>query len=95
MELCLHLLRLRPDPAQLKAWNNNDVDPNPTHVTEGWTAFLNELAGPEIFDDLPKESPEKTKTRLALMAQMYQIARMEEDYQTGARGSLSSHCDTY
>ncbi|KAF7189945.1 hypothetical protein HII31_08767 [Pseudocercospora fuligena] len=85
MELCLHLLRLRPSPEKLKAWNNHDVDPNPTHVTEGWTAFLNELAGPEIFDDLPKESPERTKMRLALMKQMYDIARMEEDHSIGAR----------
>lgn len=93
MALCLHLLRLRPKPDQLKAWNHHDVDPNPTHVSAGWTAFLNELAGAEIFDDLPKETPERTKMRQTLMSQMYTVARMEEEFFDGARGNLQCyHC---
>lgn len=87
MRLCVHLLRLRPSPEDFKKWNNNDTEPSKTHIERGWTAFLMDLAGPEIFDDLPKETPEKLKLRQDLMAQMYNLAAMEEEYLKDERGS--------
>jgi hypothetical protein len=86
VRLCVHLLRLRPSPEELNHWNNSDTEPNPTHVNEGWTAFLAELAGPEIFDELPKESPKRAEKRRDFMSQMYACAAMEEQFVIGARG---------
>ncbi|CAK3838193.1 Hypothetical predicted protein [Lecanosticta acicola] len=83
MKLCLHLLRLRPSPEQLKAWNKDMTEPHPIHRNVGWTAFLQELAGPEIFDDLPKEDKKRKQQRQELLHQMYQVAQMEEDFQIG------------
>lgn len=86
MKLCLHLLRLRPSPELLKAWNQNKSEPHTTHVARGWTAFLEELAGNEIFDDLPKENKQRTLQRQQLMREMYQVAKMEEEFLAEARG---------
>ncbi|USW51710.1 hypothetical protein Slin15195_G050290 [Septoria linicola] len=83
MRLCLHLLRLRPTPAQLEQWNRFDTAPSKTHQLRGWTAWLKELAGPEIFEDLPREPCHRTKYRRNLMAQMYEVAEMEEEYLEG------------
>lgn len=90
MLLCLHLLRLRPTTTQLFEWNNRDTEPNKTHATVGWTAFLKELAGPEIFDDLPREPANKVEQRRKLLNQMYEVAQMEEDLHEGARGKQKS-----
>lgn len=93
MKLCLHLLTLRPTPEQLREWNNGSTEPHPTHVNKGWTAFLEELAGPSIFDDLPKESEDRTRRRKDLMRQMYEVAALEESYLAGksvGKGLLSS-----
>lgn len=87
MQLCLHLLTLRPTPRQLVEWNNGSTEPNPVHIAKGWTAFLEELAGPSIFDDLPKESEDKTNHRKLLMQQMYQVAALEEEFlRNGSKG---------
>lgn len=92
MRLCLHLLRLRPTPAQLEQWNRFDTAPSKTHQLRGWTAWLKELAGPEIFDDLPREPCHRTKYRRELMAQMYEVAEMEEDYLNDAIGTCNIDC---
>ncbi|EME43175.1 hypothetical protein DOTSEDRAFT_72529 [Dothistroma septosporum NZE10] len=84
MELCLHLLRLRPDPDQLKIWNKDKTEPNSTHLYHGWTAFLKESAGAEIFDELPKEDKVRTESRKAMMEQMYRVAQLEQDFLDGA-----------
>lgn len=86
MKLCLHLLRLRPSPEQLKAWNQDKTEPHVIHRTVGWTAFLQDLAGVDIFDDLPKEDLKRTVQRQELLRQMYDVAKMEEEYQIGGIG---------
>ncbi|KAF2212035.1 hypothetical protein CERZMDRAFT_84978 [Cercospora zeae-maydis SCOH1-5] len=78
--LCLHFLRLRPSPDQLKKWNRCDMEPSTTHIERGWTAWLRELAGHEVFDDLPKGSSHRIEHRRCLMDQMYAVAEMEEEY---------------
>lgn len=90
MKLCLHLLRLRPSPQQLKAWNDDTTEIHKTHEHCGWTEFLRELAGPDLFDDLPKEAPNRVKLRQTLLAQMYAVAAMEEEFQKDERGRLLS-----
>ena len=80
MKLCLHLLRLRPSPAQLRAWNDDTTEDNKTHVLYGWTEFLKELAPPKLFDDLPKEAPNRVKLRQTLLMQMYAVAALEEQF---------------
>ncbi|CZT17899.1 uncharacterized protein RCC_03736 [Ramularia collo-cygni] len=93
MQLCLHLLRLRPTPQQLRAWNNNHTEDNKTHVRCGWTAFLKELAGPDVFDDLPKEAPNRVRLRQNLLAQMYEVAAMEEQLEKDEiDGGSLYHC---
>lgn len=87
--LCLHLLRLRPSPDQLKKWNRYDTEPSKTHIERGWTAWLQELAGHEVFDDLPKGSSHRIEHRRSLMDQMYAVAEMEEDFLNGAIGMWS------
>lgn len=44
-----------------------------------------ELAPPSIFDKL-KEPGDKTQQRRKLLAQIYDLARREEDYQMGDIG---------
>jgi hypothetical protein len=85
INLCIHLLRLRPTPAQLKAWNKGCVEPHQTHVTRGWTEFLKELAPPSIFDEM-REPDDKTEERQKLLAQAYDLARREEEYKDGDIG---------
>lgn len=84
MGLCLHLLRLRPTPSQLEEWNRYDTPPSKTHTERGWTAWLEELAGPEVFDEVPKEATHRLKYRRQLMKDMYEVARMEEEYLGGS-----------
>lgn len=87
INLCLHLLRLRPTPAQLKEWNKDCVEPHPTHVNRGWTDFLRELAPPSAVDDL-REPDDKTEERKKLLAQVYELAEREERYLDGEIGLL-------
>ncbi|KAM0714364.1 hypothetical protein Q7P37_010151 [Cladosporium fusiforme] len=82
INLCLHLLRLRPDPAKLKEWNEGSIEPHQTHLTKGWTEFLMELAPPSIFVEL-RESDDKTQHRQKLLAQIYELASREEDFERG------------
>lgn len=86
VNLCLHLLRLRPTPAQLKEWNSSSVKPHHTHMTKGWTEFLRELAPPSIFDEARELDGGKTEERKKLLAQIYDLAKQEEDYQNGEIG---------
>jgi len=88
INLCLHLLRLRPTPAQLKEWNKNCVEPHPTHVTKGWTQFLVALAPPSTCDD-SREPDDKTEGRQKLLAQIYDLAEREERYLDGEIGSYT------
>ena len=85
INLCLHLLRLRPTPAQLKEWNKNCVEPHPTHVNQGWTEFLKTLAPPSTCDD-PRGTDDKTEERQKLLAQIYDLAEREERYLDGEIG---------
>lgn len=55
-------------------------------MEHGWTAFLSEQAGAEIFDGLPKESVARTRRRKMWMRQMYAVAEMEEALGYGAVG---------
>jgi hypothetical protein len=89
INLCLHLLRLRPTPAQLKEWNRDCVEPHKTHVNKGWTAFLRELAPPSTVDD-SREPDDKTEERQKLLAQVYDLAEREERYLDGEIGLLHS-----
>jgi hypothetical protein len=86
MSLLIHLLRLRPSPEQLSTWNDDDSEYNEIHVTQGWTAFLKDLAGPETFDEMPRTPIDKVKKRRKYMDQMYEIASMEEEIQNEERG---------
>lgn len=91
VKLCLHLLRLRPTPKQLTEWNGGVAEPHKTHVNEGWTAFLRELASKKILDEIPVDSLDKAKQRPKVMDNMYMMAQAEEDYLEGARGT-PTHC---
>lgn len=88
MTLCIHLLRLRPTPAQLKEWNEDKSDPHPTHLLHGWTAFLEELAGTSVFDDLQKQDKRKTESKKELLRELYEVATMEEDFVNGGIGKF-------
>jgi len=86
IHLCLHLLRLRPTPAQLKQWNKDCAEPHQTHVTKGWTEFLKELAPPAVVFDESREPSDKTEERQKLLAQAYDLAYREEQYVNGEIG---------
>lgn len=83
--LLIHLLRLRPSPQQLNTWNEDNTDYNETHVRQGWTAFLEEIAGPETIDECPKVSVEKAERRRKYLSQIYELAGMEEEYKRDDR----------
>lgn len=55
-------------------------------MTKGWTAFLKELAGVEIFEELPKEDKKRTQQKQNLMLQMYEVAELEEGFQNDEVG---------
>lgn len=48
-----------------------------------------ELAGLEIFDELPKEDKKRTGKKQELMEQMYTVAAMEERYFDNAIGTYT------
>jgi hypothetical protein len=91
ISLCVHLLRLRPTPAQLKEWNKGCVEPHQTHVAKGWTEFLKELAPPSMFDEM-REPDDKREEREKLLAQAYDLAKREEQYEEGEIGMCFSNC---
>lgn len=90
--LLIHLLRLRPSPQQLNTWNEDNTDYNETHVRQGWTAFLEEIAGPETIDECPKVSVEKAERRRKYLSQIYELAGMEEEYKRDDRGTNILAC---
>lgn len=77
----MHLLRLRPEADQLRVWNNDKSEPHPTHKNVGWTAFLRELAPIDSLDEITPTAENKVKTRRDMLADVYRIAEMEEDFQ--------------
>jgi hypothetical protein len=86
LELCLSLLRLRPNPKALKAWNKDTVEPHHTHVTRGWTQFLEELAPPSLLSEM-REPEKRTQRRQKALNDLYKVALMEQDYLEGAIGT--------
>jgi hypothetical protein len=86
ISLCLHLLRLRPTPEDLKQWNKGCVEPHQTHVAKGWTEFLKELAPPSIFDDMREPEIKEQQERQKLLSQIYDLTKKEEEYRTGEIG---------
>lgn len=88
MDLCLHILRLRPTIQQLKDWNDGLHTPNKAQQADRWTAFLEEHTLPSIFDALGKspDPEEKLRHRQKVLRQMYRVAAAEEAYFKGERG---------
>ena len=82
VELCIHLLRLRPTPEQLKLWNKGTAEPHPTHSFVGWTAFLEELLSPKDLDQVNelRNDSDKLRQRQSYLRDLYEVARMEEEF---------------
>ncbi|KAI7382406.1 hypothetical protein KC332_g16610 [Hortaea werneckii] len=78
--LLLHLLRLRPTPEQLKAWNKDTTEPNKTHRFRGWTAFLRELAPVDSLDDVSPTDKKMIHYRRQLFKELYGVAEMEQEW---------------
>ncbi|KAI7285244.1 hypothetical protein KC345_g1797 [Hortaea werneckii] len=78
--LLLHLLRLRPTPEQLKAWNKDTTEPNKTHRFRGWTAFLRELAPVDSLDDVSPTDKKMVRYRRQLFKELYDVAEMEQEW---------------
>ncbi|RMZ18299.1 hypothetical protein D0862_00401 [Hortaea werneckii] len=78
--LLLHLLRLRPTPEQLKAWNKDTTEPNKTHRFRGWTAFLRELAPVDSLDDVSPTDKKMVHYRRRLFKELYDVAEMEQEW---------------
>ncbi|SMR64790.1 unnamed protein product [Zymoseptoria tritici ST99CH_3D1] len=90
--LCLHLLRLRPSPADLKAWNNTAIEPNETCAEQGWTAYLRGLIKEELFANLPGNSRESAEQRQRNLDRMFELASMEEACQRKRdRATIACH----
>ena len=87
----MHILQLRPTPARLQKWNEGAGEPNLTHRTRGWTAFLQELAPLDILKDIQPTSSQLVNRRQELLTQMYEVAEKEEDFlnDRGGKSSLS------
>ena len=58
---------------------------------KGWTEFLKELASPSIFDDMREPGGKEQQERQKLLAQIYDITKKEEEYETGDIGSWNVH----
>ncbi|RMX70864.1 hypothetical protein D0869_16219, partial [Hortaea werneckii] len=78
--LLLHLLRLRPTPEQLKAWNKDTTEPSKTHRFRGWTAFLRELAPVDSLDDVSPTDKKMVHYRRQLFKELYDVAEMEQEW---------------
>ncbi|KAI7359553.1 hypothetical protein KC336_g22034, partial [Hortaea werneckii] len=78
--LLLHLLRLRPTPEQLKAWNKDTTEPSKTHRFRGWTAFLRELAPVDSLDDVSPTDKKMVQYRRKLFKELYDVAEMEQEW---------------
>lgn len=87
LELCVHLLRLRPTPEALEQWNEG-TEPHPTHVSQGWVQFLMELAPPTCVREIRGESKERCDSREKLMTVVYDLALKEQQYDAEEYGGL-------
>ncbi|OQO03653.1 hypothetical protein B0A48_10318 [Cryoendolithus antarcticus] len=82
LNLCVHLLRLRPTPDQLAAWNNDSAEIRNTHRTQGWTEFLQELAGESVVCAAGGPGDKEGK-RKDLLNKLYYVAKLEQDFIDG------------
>lgn len=57
-------------------------------MERGWTAFLRELAGESILDDLDKTKPEKVEMRKQFLRQLYAVAESEQHYLEDGLGMI-------
>ncbi|KAK6420230.1 hypothetical protein LTR81_006761 [Elasticomyces elasticus] len=76
--LVLHLLRLRPTAAHLKAWNGDNFQESDMHKFEDWTTFLESVL-PDLDKILPVTEARVHKRR-QLLKEIYTVARMEEEW---------------
>nr|OQO22009.1 hypothetical protein B0A51_11958 [Rachicladosporium sp. CCFEE 5018]OQO22239.1 hypothetical protein B0A51_10725 [Rachicladosporium sp. CCFEE 5018] len=83
LNLCVHLLRLRPTPDQLATWNHDNAEIRNTHRTQGWTEFLEELAGESVVCAVGGPGDKEGK-RKELLKQLYHVAKLEQDFVDGA-----------
>ena len=74
----------------LRVWNDEKVEPHVTHKTRGWTAFLKEAAPPSMLCEM-REPNTVMEKRQKLLEQLYEVARLEEEYLLGAIGETSCH----
>ncbi|QIW99585.1 hypothetical protein AMS68_005103 [Peltaster fructicola] len=79
LNLCLHLLRLRPKPGQLQEWNGDPEMPHSSHNLSEWTKFLQHTASIDVLKDL-RESEQSIESRVKYLKELYTVAQMEEDY---------------
>lgn len=70
-------------------WNKGSVKPDQTHVDKGWTGFLAELAPLSIFNKT-REPDSRTEAREKLLAQIYELVKLEELYKTNELGLYQS-----
>ncbi|KAK6437030.1 hypothetical protein LTR95_006778 [Oleoguttula sp. CCFEE 5521] len=83
LNLCMHLLRLRPTPDQLAVWNHDNAEVRNTHRTQGWTEFLQELAGEPVVCAIGGPEDKEGK-RKELLKKLYCVAKLEQDFVDGA-----------
>jgi hypothetical protein len=93
MALCLHLLRLRPTADQLAEWygSNDATEVKEKYAREGWTEFLKQMTPTDVFAGLDCSYDEKRRRRMAIMEQMWNVAKLEEQCKNGEIGMCSDH----
>lgn len=86
MDLCIHLLRLRPSAQQWRSWNRDLPEANITKTLEicGWTAFLRELTPPSTLGGLA--SNDKLDYMRKILEELYEVAEKEESFLRGECG---------
>ncbi|KAK6431149.1 hypothetical protein LTR95_012693 [Oleoguttula sp. CCFEE 5521] len=82
LNLCVHLLRLRPTADQLAAWNFDNAEVRNTHRMQGWTEFLQELAGESVVCAVGGPGDKEGK-RKELLHKLYHVAKLEQDFLEG------------
>jgi hypothetical protein len=55
-------------------------------VKKGWTQFLEEVGPPDMFDDKREPKGEAQQNRKKLLAQIYQVLTLEQEYKEGGAG---------
>jgi hypothetical protein len=70
----------------LKIYNWSEVEPHQTHVKKGWTQFLKEVGHPDMFDNKREPKCEAQQNRKKLLAQIYQVLILEQEYKKGGAG---------